>query len=222
MRRIKGVLFDVDGTLVDSNDAHAQAFVDAFAECGLQVPFARVRPLIGMGSDKLIPTATGLPADHPTAQASADRKKVIFRERHLPTLRPFPKADQLVRDVQGRGLTVGVASSAEPDELRELLTLAGVADLAKTAASTGDADRSKPDPDIVRAAVGKLGLEPRECLLIGDTPYDVEAGVRAGTLMIALRCGGWADEALRDAHQIFTDPADLLNRLDELGLGPVN
>jgi phosphoglycolate phosphatase-like HAD superfamily hydrolase len=107
-------------------------------------------------------------------------------------------------------LRLYVASSAQPDELEPLLRRAGVADVIDGAATAGDATDSKPDPDIIHAALDRAGLSADQVVLIGDTPYDVEAAARSQVATIALRCGGWSDEALRDAVAIFDDPAHLL------------
>jgi phosphoglycolate phosphatase-like HAD superfamily hydrolase len=114
------VIFDVDGTLVDSNDAHARAFQEVFAESGLQIPFAEIRRLIGVGADKLIPLLAGR-----YDEELAERKKALFRERYLPSLRPFPKVRDLLEALRQRHLRLAVASSAGKDELHALLSVAG-------------------------------------------------------------------------------------------------
>jgi HAD superfamily hydrolase (TIGR01509 family) len=218
MGRARAVIFDIDGTLVDSNDAHARAFVEAFAEQGVAVPIGKVRRLIGMGSDKLIPAATGVSYESDRGRSLADRKKEIFKEKYLRDLKPFPRVRELLEELRRRGLHLAAASSAEPDELKALLKIAGASDLLESRASSGDAEESKPDPDIVLAAVKKTGLGPAECLMVGDTPYDVEAAGRAGVPIVALRCGGWRDEDLRGTVAVYQDPADLLKNLDRLPL----
>jgi HAD superfamily hydrolase (TIGR01509 family) len=216
------VILDVDGTLVDSNDAHARAWVEAFAEDGFEVPYDTVRRMIGMGGDKLIPGAIGLPAEDPRAERIAERRGEIFRSRHLPTVRPFPRVRELLGHMREQGLELAVASSAKEDELRPLLRLAGAEDLLEATASGSDAGRSKPDPDIVTAALRQLGRAPGEAVMVGDTPYDVEAAARAGLASIAFRSGGWDAEALRGARAVYDGPADLLQRYDgsPLAAGP--
>lgn len=216
----RGVILDVDGTLVDSNRQHAQAWFDAFTEAGLSGGTALdLQRLIGMGSDKLIPAAVGLPGDGPEAQRLGERRAAIFRELYLPALRPTPGAAALVEALRDRDFELAVASSARPDELRSLLEAAGVPWLADRATSGDQVDESKPEPDVIEAALGRLGLAPDEVVLIGDTPYDVEAGVRAGVTVVALRCGGWDDVSLRDAAAVYRDPAELLEGLDASPIG---
>lgn len=209
-----GVIFDVDGTLVDSNDAHARAWTEALQESGQSVPFDRVRALIGMGGDKLLPAAAGLSADSAEGKAVSERRAAIFRARHLPHLRAFDGARDLVRALKDRGFRLAVASSAEERDLRPLLAIAGAEDLLDARASGDDVARSKPDPDIVRAALGKLGSSAAEAIMVGDTPYDVEAARRAGVDCIGLRCGGWSDRDLAGAVAVYDGPRDLLSRIE--------
>lgn len=215
----RGVILDMDGTLVDSNDAHAHAWVDALQEAGYAVPFARVRPLIGMGSDNLLPEVIGRSKGTPEGERLSERWGEIFKERYLPRLRPFPGAKELVARLRADGLTIAVGSSSKDDLLAPLLDLVGIADLVDATTSSSDAERSKPDPDIIQAALEKAGHSPAEILLLGDTPYDIAAADKAGVRTIALRCGGFGDRELAGAIAIYDDPADLLARYDESPLG---
>lgn len=206
------MILDVDGTLVDSNDAHARAWVDAFAEYGITVAYEPVRRAIGMGGDKLMPVVAGITEDSPEGQKIAERRGQIFKDVWLPRLQPFPGARDLLERLTADGFTLAVASSAKESELHALLEVARVADLIPTRTSSDDADRSKPDPDIVRAAVKRAGCPRERTAMIGDTPYDVEAANRAHIQIIALTCGGWAPKDLETAAAIYADPADLLNQ----------
>jgi HAD superfamily hydrolase (TIGR01509 family) len=211
----KAVLFDIDGTLVDSNDAHARAWVEALAEHGRPVTFDRVRPLIGMGGDKLLPILTSIDADSPEGQAIGDRRRDIFRTKYLPTLQPTRGAHRLVEWLRDENLTLAVATSAAAEEVQSLLRVAHADKLFDARSSSDDADRSKPDPDIVHAALERIGCDPIDAVMIGDTPYDLEAALRAGVGLIALRCGGWwPDAKLAGALAIYDDPEDLLQQFD--------
>ena len=208
----RAALLDVDGTLVDSNDAHARAWVEALAESGRQVDLLRVRPLIGMGSDKLLPAVIGVEADSPEGEAIVARRTELFLRDHLPHLEPTRGAQRLLEWLKDDALRVVVATSANPEELRGLLEIAGATQLIDEASSSDDVDRSKPDPDIVHAALTKAGCAPGEAIFIGDTPYDIAAGKHAGVPVIALRCGGWwSDRSFGDAAAIYDDPDDLVN-----------
>jgi len=210
----RAVIFDVDGTLVDSNDAHAHAWVRALGERGRRVEFSRVRPLIGMGSDKLLPAVAGLAADSPEGRAIVDRRREIFLEEYVPRLRPTRGARELLEWLRDDRLELYVASSANADELEPLLRVAGAEKMIESVASSDAAPRSKPDPDIVRAALDRTGCPAGDVIMIGDTPYDVEAALRAGISIIALRSGGWSDRDLAGAAAIYQDPADLLDHYD--------
>jgi HAD superfamily hydrolase (TIGR01509 family) len=208
------VLLDVDGTLVDSNDAHAQAWVRAFAEEGVDVPFEAVRRLIGMGGDKLIPRVSPFTDDSKEGKRVATRRQEIFAREFLPRLQPFRDAGRLVAELKRRGLTAVAASSAKSEELQPLLRVASAEALLDGATSSSDADESKPSPDIVEAALAQAHAIPADAVMIGDTPYDIEAARAAGVRCIAFRCGGWNDNDLRGAVAIYDGPWDLLARFD--------
>jgi HAD superfamily hydrolase (TIGR01549 family) len=209
------ILLDIDGTLIDSNDAHARAWVASLAEHGYVVPFEQVRPLIGMGGDKILPLVAGLDPESDEAKRMAKERSELF-QRELPSLRPTRGARDLLVLLRDEGFELVVATSAQATEVKSVLEQAGVADLIQAAASSGDADSSKPDPDIVQAALAKAHRFAAHSVLIGDTPYDIEAASRARVSTIALRCGGgWDDEALSDAIAIYDDPADLCARFAE-------
>ena len=218
-KRYAGILVDIDGTLVDSNDAHASAWVDAFAAHGRDVPFARVRPLIGKGGDKVLAELAGLDEESAEGKAISDTRKALFKRDYVPGLRQTPGADRLIRWMLDAQLRVVVATSAKEDELRDLLGVCDGLALLGDATSSDDAERSKPDPDIIVAAVKKSELPADRLLMLGDTPYDVEAASRAGVATVALRCGGWPDERLGGAIAIYDHPAHLL---DALSTSPFN
>ena len=213
------VLLDVDGTLVDSNDAHAHAWVAAFREAGIRIDFARIRRCIGMGADKLMPAVSGISEASPEGRRISEQRAAIFTSEWVPRLKPFRDATRLVSALRARGLTVVAASSAKKDELRPLLEIAGATEILDAATSSDDADESKPDPDIVQAALQRARAAPEQACLIGDTPYDVEAGRRAGVPTVAFRCGGWGDADLAGAIATYDGPWDLLVRLDDV-FGP--
>lgn len=216
---LQGVIFDIDGTLVDSNDAHAESWVDTFAEAGYDVPFDVVRPLIGMGGDKLLPKAANIQQDSEEGKRLTKRRSEIFREKYLPRLKALPGSRALVLRVRKDGLAPVVATSAKDKELKALLKAAQVDDLMEEKATSSDAKRSKPDPDIVRAAIDQSGIQRDNLVMIGDTPYDIEAASRAGVRIIGFRSGGWDDDKLRGAVEIYDGPADLLAHYDSSLLG---
>ena len=209
------MIFDVDGTLVDSDDAHARAWVNAFAEHGITVAYESVRRAIGTGADKLMPLVAGLQEESPKGKQIARRRAEIFRQVWLPQLRPLPRTRELVERLKDDGFILAVASSATEEELRPLLKIAGVSDLIPTRTSSDDAEKSKPDPDIVKAALERTGCPADLTVMIGDTPYDVEAALRAGIRIVAFECGGWGSADLQGASEIYRDASDLLDKYEK-------
>lgn len=215
MIQIRGVILDVDGTLVDSNDAHAHAWVEAMAEYGYIVAFEKVRPLIGMGGDKVLPVTIHLQKDSETGSQISKRRAEIFKERYLPHVRAFPGAKALLQEMRKRGLKLTIASSAQPDELKSLMQLVGAEDLVEEKTTSKDVKRSKPDPDVMRVTLERSGLDAFEVLMIGDTAFDIEAARKVQVRTVAFRSGGWKDADLAGALAIYDGPADLLAHYDE-------
>jgi len=219
---LKAVILDIDGTLVLSNDAHAQAWVEAFAAYGYDVPFEKVRPLIGMGGDQVLPKMVpGLNDEEGDGKAIAQKRKELIINHLGPKLSPTKGSRELLLRMQEAGLRLLIATSATSEELSVLLKAAQVDDLLDKdeATTSSDAEASKPAPDIVEAALSKLKLEPSEVLMLADTPYDIKSAQGAGVEMIAVRCGGFDDEQLAGAIAIYDDPADLLAHYADSPLG---
>jgi HAD superfamily hydrolase (TIGR01509 family) len=211
----RAVLLDIDGTLIDSNDAHAHAWVAAFAASGRRVDFTRVRPLIGKGGDKLLAEIAGIDIESDEGKRLGKTRLQIFKDDFLPTLKATRGARRLLERLSREGLTLTVATSAQEAEVDDLLRVAGIQDLIHAASSSDDAEESKPDPDIIHAALRKARCEATEAIMIGDTPYDIEAASRAGVVVVALRCGGWwSDEQLAGAAALYDDPQDLFDNLE--------
>jgi beta-phosphoglucomutase-like phosphatase (HAD superfamily) len=218
MAGIRAVLFDIDGTLLDSNDAHAHAWLDSLRGHGRSVPFGHVRSRIGMGGDKLLMEVAGIDAESVEGRSIDERRSAILKAYYLPDLGPCPGARMLVERLRSRGLALAAVSSAKREDLQDLVREAGVADLIETLISADDAAESKPDPDLVEVALDRLAVTADEAIMIGDSPYDVEAGRRAGVAVIALRCGGFPERSLAGAIAIYDDPQAFAIRLDEVGL----
>ena len=217
---IRAVLLDVDGTLIDSNDAHARAWVDVGDEFDHEIEFGRVRWLIGMGGDRVLPELTGLEEESDEGRQILDRRGEIFRERYLPQLRAFPDTHALLERLRKDGRKLVIATSASGKDLKALLKQAGLERLIDDATNSDEAEESKPAPDIVEAALEKAGVPVGDVVMIGDTPYDVKAAQRAGVEIIGVRCGGWDTRDLKGAREIYADPADLLANYESSLLGP--
>ena len=218
--RSRGCLLDVDGTLIDSNDAHAASWLEVLRAEEFDVTYAQVRALVGMGGDKLVRSLTGLDVEKGRGKEIASRRKQLFLRQYLPSLGATPGAHELVRSLRERGIRAVIATSAREDELNALLEQAQLSDLIRHRTTSNDVEDSKPDPDIVHAALVRGQLDSRDTIMLGDTPYDIEAAERAGVPSIALRCGGWwADDALAGAVAIYDDPAHLVREYAASPLG---
>jgi HAD superfamily hydrolase (TIGR01509 family) len=208
---ISAVLFDVDGTLIDSNYLHAVTWWEAFTQRGHDVPMARIHRAIGMGSDQLLDAL--LPA---ARDKEGDADLVAAHDALYSTywcrLRPFRGAADLLRACRERGLRVVLASSAGPPEFEVMRAALGADDTLDEATSSGDVDASKPAPDLVQVALDKAGASPGEAIFVGDTVWDVQACQRAGVACIGLLSGGVSAAELREAGavKVFADPAELL------------
>jgi len=214
MKKLKAVLLDVDGTLIDSNDAHAQAWSEVLQQNGYPGTFERVRELIGKGGDKLVPELTGLEEGSHEAKRLSKERSALFARVYLPQIQPFPQVESLLQRLRTLGLDLIVATSAGQEELRPLLEICGALPYLRNETSADDANHSKPDPDIIHAALRKAGCSAGEAVMIGDTPYDVQAAAKAGVPTVALRSGGHSDAALAGAIAIYDNVAHLLAEID--------
>lgn len=217
MTALKAVLFDIDGTLIDSNDFHAEAWSRAFARFGEYIPAEQVRAQIGKGADNLMPALLSDAFIEEHGEDVQEYRGEIFERDYLDRIRPFPDVRALFERIAAAGLRIMLASSGTEDEVAHHLELIGCGDLVEKTTSADDAERSKPDPDIFTSALAKLGdVSADEAVVVGDSPYDMQAAKALGLATIGVRCGGFADDALIDAgcDQLFDDPADLLLRFD--------
>ena len=215
---IKAVIFDIDGTLVDSVDLHARAWQETFKHYGKDVPFADVRGQIGKGADQLLPVFF---SEQELDEFGAEMEKYrgdLFKREYLPQVRAFSQVRELFERIKQDGKQLALASSAKEDELQSYKRIARIDDLVEEETSSDDAAKSKPHPDIFEAALKELGdPDPAEVIIVGDTPYDAEAAGKAGLRIVGVLCGGFPETQLRAAGciAIYRDPADLLAGYDE-------
>ncbi len=211
----KAIIFDVDGTLVDSVDLHARAWQDAFAEFGHAIALGELRGQIGKGGDQLMPEFLSADELRTNGKALDGRRSDILKERYLGRIKAFPEVRALFERIRRDGTLIILASSAKQDELATYKKIANIADIIDAETSSDDAEHSKPDPDIFKAALRAIpGLQANDALVVGDTPYDAQAAAKAGLRSVGMLCGGFQEEALRAAGcaAIYADPADLLAR----------
>lgn len=208
---IKAILFDIDGTLIDSNSLHVDAWAQVFADAGHDVPPQRIAPQIGKGGDHLVPAL--LPdLDEDAQERLSDAHGSLFKAHYIARAQPFPDAAALLRRVHDDGKQVVLASSASAEELDHYVELLGIADIVAAKTSSDDVQSTKPAPDIFAVALKKAGVSAAEAVAVGDTPYDVASAAGAGMATIALLSGGFAEDALRGegAAAIYADVAALL------------
>jgi HAD superfamily hydrolase (TIGR01549 family) len=217
----KAVIFDVDGTLVDSVDLHAEAWQLAFEKFGKIVSFAEVRRQIGKGSDQLLPVFFSERELAEFGRELDSYRSELFKKDFLPRVKGFPRVRELFERIL-RDKQIALASSAKADELATYKRLAGIDDLINKETSSDDADKSKPFPDIFAAALAQLqNIAARDAIAVGDTPYDAQAAGKIQLSTIGVTCGGWPEQELRRAGciAVYSGPGDLLNHYDESPLG---
>lgn len=209
---IKATLFDIDGTLIDSNDLHVLAWEEAFAGIGEAFERSTIHDQIGKGADMLIPAL--LPnADDATRQALDEAHGRIFKKKFLGQARPFAQARDLLQRAHEDGRKVVLASSASAEELDHYVDLLQARDMIFATTSSADVESTKPAPDIFSTALRKLpGIAAQEAVVIGDTPYDIEAARKAGIGTVAVLSGGFPQAVLAGAGPIaiYDDVAALL------------
>ena len=207
----KAAIFDLDGTLLDSVDLHALAWHEAMLKFGHDVSFEQARSQIGKGGDKLIPEFLSQDAQRDHGKELEEWRGKRFKAEYLPLVRPFSAVPALLRRVREAGLGVAIGSSAKKDELEKYLDIARIADMVDVKTSSEDAAESKPAPDIFEVVLKKLGLEGRDAVAIGDSPYDAEAAGKAKIATIGVLCGGFTEGLLRQAGcvGVYPGPAAL-------------
>ena len=216
---IKAIIFDVDGTLVDSVDMHAEAWRRAFLDHGRDIPFDDLRGQIGKGGDQLLPVFLSDEEIEAMGEAIDERRAKIVKETFLPKIMGFPDVRGLFERLRADGIVIALASSAKGEELQTYKRKADIEGLIAEETSSDDAERSKPHGDIFQAALDRLdGISPADTIVVGDTPYDAQAAGKVGLRAIGVLCGGFPENVLREAGciAVFHDPADMLARYDLL------
>ncbi|HET9637618.1 MAG TPA: HAD family hydrolase [Allosphingosinicella sp.] len=220
-RAPRAVLFDVDGTLVDTNDLHAAAWREAFLNFGLDKPVEEIRWQVGKGGDNLIPSLFP-DLGEPQRKAIEAYRGDLFRRDYLPRAKPFPGVRDLFERLTADGIRIVLASSSHEEEVDYHLSLIACADLVEATISKDDVENSKPCPDIFAAALGRVApLGAGETAVVGDTPWDARAAAKLGLRTIGFRCGGFPDEALAEAGacELYDGPGDLLARFESSVFG---
>jgi phosphoglycolate phosphatase-like HAD superfamily hydrolase len=217
---VRAVIFDFDGTLVDTNDAHVEAWLAAFRDFGYHVPRDRILPEIGKGGDKLVPSILGEDSDQREGEALREAHGRHFMTMAKDTIfRVFPGTEDLLGELRRRSIATAVATSSTQTHLNATLASSGL-DLNRLVphiVTGGPSLDSKPAPDLIQAALEKVESDPQHSVMVGDTRHDGEASARAGVPFLGLLCGGRPPEDLSKAGalSLYADPADLVAHLQE-------
>lgn len=208
------ILFDIDGTLADSNNFHVLAWAEALHAAGHDFRLSRLHDLIGMGSDNYVPAL--LPdANSEEVRRLGDEHGRLLKSHYLRRIQAFPRARDLLQRCKDEGLAVFLATSARKAEVEHHLDTIGIRDVINGYVDADDVDRSKPCPDVFEAALRKAGVSAADALVVGDSPFDIEAATAAGIRTVAVRSGLFTDEQLAGALAIYDDAADLLARFED-------
>ncbi len=215
----QAIIFDIDGTLLDSVDLHAQAWQEAFRHFGHEISFEEIRSQIGKGGDQLLPVFLSPDELKSKGKELQEYRGRLFKKKYLKQVKPFPGVRELFQKVKKNGQRLALASSAKGDELKDFERIAHIDDLVEVETSSADAKRSKPHPDIFEAALKRLGddIRPQQAIVVGDSPHDAEAAKKAGLRTVGVRCGGFPEADLWNAGCIalYDGPEDLLRRYEE-------
>ena len=209
-------LLDVDGTLIESNMQHAEAWFEAFQDSDLNIDFEEIRQSIGKGGDQILPELANLDPHSSRAKEIERRRGEIFRTKHLPHLHANDKSVELLKVLIQKGYQLVIATSSDSRGLQAMLRQTGLDGIVHEATTASDSKASKPEPDIVLAALRKAQCLAARAVMIGDTPYDMIAATKAGVSSIGFACGGWTKTELEaaGASVVFEGPADFLNRAE--------
>src|SRR5262249_36566470 len=216
---VLALVFDIDGTLVDSNELHVDSWDRAFRRFGKQFAPERLRAQIGKGSDQYLPAFLTPEEIKRFGKDLDEYRSELFRKEYLPKVRPFPKVRELFQRMHDDDKRVMLASSGKKRDTKYYIELLKIGGFIDGYVSSDDADRSKPAPDIFAASLEKLGgISPADAVTVGDTRFDIEAAKKAGLKTIAFLCGGTPESVLREtgAIAIYSGPADFLAHYDEL------
>lgn len=213
---LKAVLCDLDGTLVDSNKLHAEAWQRAFQHFGITVSLEDALHQIGKGGDHLLPVF--VPKEHldRIGKQIEEYRKQLFESEYFSQVKAFPGARELLAKMKEAGLRVAIASSASKDDLKRIKKIANITDLVEEETSSDEAERSKPSPDIFQTTIERIGVSAGEALALGDTPWDIKAARQAGIATVAVTSGGWQEDELHEAGALATyrDVAEIVDHFD--------
>jgi HAD superfamily hydrolase (TIGR01509 family) len=212
-------VLDIDGTLVDTNYHHAVAWFRAFRQHGFVLPLWRIHRHIGMGGDQLVAALAGEGFDETQGESVRAAEKVLYMEL-IGEVQPLEGARKLIEDLKGNGHTVVLASSAKPEELEHYLTLLDARSLADDWTDSSDVEQTKPEPDLLLAALAKVGARAKDAVMIGDSVWDCQAARRARVRSVGVLTGGFSEQELTEAgaSAVYAAVEELRQSLDDTPL----
>ena len=214
--KLQGLLFDIDGTLVDSNDHHVRCWIEAFAHFGKQIEYDVIRHQIGKGGDLLVPDLLSAKEMREFGEPVNKYRTKLYKEKYLEEVKPFPFVERLFEEVRARKIRIALASSSNEDEVEYYTRLLNAEEFIEGSTSKSDAKFSKPSPEIFEAALERAGSDPKFTFAVGDTPYDVLAAHRIAMPAIAVLSGGFERELLAKAEFLLNDAGEIPNRFDDI------
>lgn len=216
MHLLEALILDIDGTLVDSNDLHADCWTEAFAHFGKQIAWADVRSHVGKGGDLLVPDLLDAKEMRSFGEAVKSYRSELWTKSYMHRVQPFAGASAALERLAGAGIRLALASSADPQEVEHYVQLLGAKDWLDATTSKEDAQFSKPSPEIFRAALERIEANPERTVVVGDTPYDILAAHRAALPVAAVLSGGFPREELAKAEMLFDDIRAMVREIDRL------
>lgn len=213
---LRALIFDIDGTLVDSNDLHTECWLEAFARYEKEFDYQTIRTQMGKGGDLLVPDLLNAREMRTYGAKLQKERAELFKKEYLPRVRAFPAIRDSFEALRARGITLALASSSGEEEVKYYTGLLGVAELIDGSTSKKDAEFSKPSPEIFRAALERIGSDDARTMTVGDTPYDIIASHRVPLPVVAVRSGGFPDDQLAKAEFLFADVRELVRKIDDI------
>jgi len=207
------MLFDIDGTLVDTNDLHVRCWLDAFEHFGKTLDAGVMRHQIGKGGDLLVPDLLNAKEMRRFGEELQKYRGELYKERYMPRAKPFDGARETLEALHARGVRIALASSSNEDEVEYYTQLLGVEKLIEGSTSKKDAEHSKPSPEIFRAALERIGADEGRTFAVGDTPYDILAAHRIPLPVVAVLSGGFERELLAKSEFLFDDVTQIVGEL---------
>lgn len=214
--KLQGLLFDIDGTLVDSNDHHTRCWVEAFEHFGKQFEYDVIRHQIGKGGDLLVPDVLDAKEMRAFGDEVKKYRSKLYKKKYLEEVKPFPFVERLFEELRAKKMRMALASSSNKEEVEYYTRLLNAEEFIEGSTSKSDAKFSKPSPEIFEAALARAGSDPKFTFAVGDTPYDILAAHRMAMPVIAVLSGGFERELLAKSEFVLNDAGDIPGNFDEI------